>query len=62
MASHNPAKMNQMTLPMNDGDPASGLLTIVRPNGHSANPAIRNDAMPNGIVMIRMQAMMPVRM
>ena len=51
--------MNQMTLPMNDGEPASGLSTIVRPNGHSAKPAIRNEAIPNGMVMIRMQAMMP---
>ena len=61
MASHSPAKMNQMTLPMNDGAPAPGLFAIVRPNGHSANPAIRNEAIPNGIVMIRMQAMMPER-
>ena len=62
MASHRPANRNQMTLPMNDGAPASGLFTIVRPNGHNAKPAIRNEAMPNGMVMIRMQAMMPVMM
>ena len=61
MASHSPAKMNQMTLPMKDGAPAPGLFTIVRPNGHRANPAIRNEAMPNGIVMMKMQTMMPVR-
>jgi hypothetical protein len=31
----------------------------VRPNGQSAKPAIRNDAMPNGIVTIRMQQISP---
>src|SRR6478609_5004200 len=48
MANHSPATMNQITLPMNDGEPASGRFTIVRPNGQRANPAIRNEAMPNG--------------
>jgi hypothetical protein len=28
---------------------------MVFPNGHSANPAIRSAAIPNGIVMIRMK-------
>ena len=45
--------MNQMTLPIPDAMPASGRLTIVLPNGHSANIAIRSDAMPNGMVMMR---------
>jgi hypothetical protein len=35
-ASHQPAKMNQMTLPMPAPTPADGLGRMVRPNGHSA--------------------------
>src|SRR6478752_7189025 len=61
MVSHSPGKMNQMTLAMKDGAPAPGLFTIVRPNGQRAKPAIRNEATPNGIVMMKMQTMMPVR-
>ena len=51
--------MNQITFPTTDGVPASGSLTMVRPKGQSANTAIRNDAIPNGIVTIRMQATTP---
>jgi hypothetical protein len=29
------------------------------PNGHSANRAMRNDAMPHGIVTMRTQQMTP---
>ena len=43
-----------MMLPIIDPAPAPGFLTIVRPNGHRQNSAIRADATPNGIVMIRM--------
>ena len=43
-----------MTLPMAEAAPASGRLTSVRPNGQSAKLAIWNDAIPNGIVMMRM--------
>jgi len=42
-----------MTLPTSEPAPASGRRTIVRPNGHRQNSAIRADAMPNGIVMMR---------
>ena len=44
-----------MTLPIPEAMPASGRLITVLPNGHSANTAIRSEAMPNGIVMIRMK-------
>ena len=43
-----------MTLPMVEPAPASGRRTIVLPNGHRQNNAIRADATPNGIVMMRM--------
>ena len=43
-----------MTLPMSDPAPAPGRRTSVRPNGHRQNSAIRMAAIPNGIVMIRM--------
>ena len=36
-----------------------GLAHQVRPNGQSAKLAMRNEAMPNGIVMIRMQQITP---
>lgn len=39
--------------------PASGRLTTFCPKGQSANSAMRNDAIPNGMVMIRMQQMTP---
>jgi hypothetical protein len=52
IASHHPHTMSQMTLPIPDAMPASGRLTIVLPNGQSANIAIRSDAMPNGMVMM----------
>ena len=42
-----------MTLPISDPAPASGRRTTVRPNGQRQNSAIRADAIPNGMVMIR---------
>ena len=36
MASQSPARMNQMTLPMNDAVPAVGFGTTTRPKGHTA--------------------------
>ena len=54
IASHQPARMNQMTFPTSEPVPASGRLTIVRPNGQRQNSAMRAEAIPNGIVMIRM--------
>jgi hypothetical protein len=36
MASHRPAKTNQMTLPMVEATPAVGCRSMVRPNGQSA--------------------------
>src|SRR5689334_7137 len=51
-ASHQPASRTQRMLAMPDATPASGRLTTVRPNGHSAYPARRIDAMPNGMVTI----------
>src|SRR4051794_25983589 len=59
MASHKPATMIQITLPISDGAPASLRRTIVRPKGHSAKFAIRNEAKPNGIVMISRQHTIP---
>src|SRR5262245_29331837 len=52
-ASHQPASTNQMMLPMTDPAPASGRRVMVRPNGHRQNSAMRADAMPNGMVMIK---------
>jgi hypothetical protein len=52
MASHQPITMIQIRLPSSAPKPASRRTMIERPNGHSAYPAIRNAAMPNGIVMI----------
>ena len=54
MASHQPARMNQMTFPISEPAPASGRLISVRPNGQRQNSAMRADAIPNGMVMIRM--------
>ena len=53
-ASHQPASTNQITLPINDPVPASARRTSVRPNGHRQNRAIRAEANPKGIVMIKM--------
>ena len=50
---------NQITLPTTDMAPAVGRRTSVRPKGQSAKLAMRNDAIPNGIVMIRMHATTP---
>ena len=36
IASHQPARTTQTTLPRNEPTPAVGLATIVRPNGQSA--------------------------
>ena len=52
-ASHQPARTNQMMFPTSEPVPASGRLTIVRPNGQRQNSAMRAEAMPNGIVMMR---------
>ena len=52
-ASHQPARTIQITLPISAPVPAPGLRTIVRPNGHRQNSAIRPAATLNGIVMIR---------
>ena len=54
IASHQPASTNQMMLPTVEPAPASGRRTIVRPKGQRQNSAIRADAIPNGIVMMRM--------
>src|SRR4051794_40838221 len=58
-ASQMPAKTSQMRLPTALATPASRRRMTVRPKGHRAYPAIRNDAMPNGIVTMRMQARIP---
>ena len=58
-ANHHPAISIQMTFPMIDMTPASVRRIAVRPNGHSAYPAIRNAAIPNGIVIIRMMQTIP---
>ena len=47
--------------PMNVPTPAVGLAMVVRPKGQTTNPAMRNAAIPNGMVMIRMHARMPAR-
>src|SRR5579875_2096101 len=52
-ASHQPNSTIQITLPTSDPRPASRRTSIVRPNGHSTYAAIRSDAIPNGIVIIR---------
>ena len=55
-----PATMNQMTLPSTVNGPVTGRAsTTMRPNGHSAYPAIRKDAMPNGMVTISRQHTTP---
>lgn len=46
-------------LPITDGTPAPRWTITRRPNGHNAYPASRNDAMPNGIVMISRKASAP---
>jgi hypothetical protein len=58
-ASSHPKNTIQMMLPMREGAPESDRRTILRPNGHSANPAILKHANPKGIVMIRMKARIP---
>ena len=55
------ARMNHMMLPMPEATPAPGRLTRLRPNGQSANRAMRSAAMPNGIVMIRMKQISAAR-
>ena len=56
-ASHHPHRTSQITLPIADATPASSRLTTVRPKGHRLYVAIRSEANPNGIVMIRMKQM-----
>jgi hypothetical protein len=46
--------MIQMMLPMVEPAPASARRTITRPNGHRQKAAMRSAAIPNGIVMMRM--------
>ena len=46
-------------LPIVEPAPASERRTILRPNGHRVNAAILKAANPNGIMMIRMKAMIP---
>lgn len=58
-ASHQPATTNQMTFPTVDAVPASGRRTSTRPNGHRVKLAIRNAAIPNGMVTIRTQQITP---
>jgi hypothetical protein len=53
MASHHPAKMNQITLPTSEPVPASARLTSMRPNGHRQKSAMRAEAIPKGMVMMR---------
>ena len=53
MASHSPATNIQMTLPISAPVRGPGLSTTVRPNGHSANNAMRAEAKPKGMVMMR---------
>ena len=62
MAIQMPASTNQMMLPIIDPTPAVGLSTYVRPNGHTAKLAMRNDATPNGNVTMRMHMMSPASM
>src|SRR5581483_7825211 len=61
MASHQPATMIQITFPTSEGMPASWCRTMVRPKGHSAKFAMRNEAKPNGIVIISKQHTIPAR-
>ena len=58
-ASSQPNRTIQMTLPTTDGRPASRDTTTRRPKGHTAYPASRNEAMPNGIVTTSTQASTP---
>jgi hypothetical protein len=47
---------------MRENTPERGLSTTSRPNGHRAYPAMRKDAMPNGMVTISRQQMIPASM
>lgn len=58
-ASHQPATTNQITFPTVEAAPASGRRTSTRPNGHSAKLAIRNAAIPNGMVTMSTQQTTP---
>ena len=55
-ASSHPKSSTQPMLPITEPTPASAWRMTVLPKGHAAYPARRNEATPNGIVMIRMQA------
>src|SRR5208283_5664087 len=57
IASQTPNSSTQMTFPMRAPVPAVGLSTIVRPNGHNANEAMRSDANPKGMVMMSKKLM-----
>jgi hypothetical protein len=54
MASHQPQKMNQRMFPIVEATPWSARLTIVRPKGQRQKTAIRSEAIPKGIVMMKM--------
>ncbi len=58
-ASHQPAKISQMTLPTQEGAPASVRSRVVRPKGHRTYPAMRKEAMLQGMVMMKMKQMIP---
>ena len=45
-----PNSNTQMTFPISAPVPAPGFSTIVRPNGHRANDAMRSAAKPKGMV------------
>ncbi len=52
IACHMPNRMIQMTLPIGAPGRGPGFSTMVRPNGHSGQEAMRSAANPNGIVTI----------
>jgi hypothetical protein len=58
-ASHQPARITHTTFPRNAHTPEFCFSTIVRPNGHRAYAAMRNDAIPHGIVTMSTHSRMP---
>src|SRR3984885_458479 len=58
-ASSQPKSRIQMMLPITEATPAVRRISIDRPNGQITYDAIRKHAMVNGIVMMKMAAMMP---
>ncbi len=59
IAIHSPMSTNQMTFPIVDAAPAVGRRTTVLPNGQRTYAASRNDAIPNGMVMMRTHITIP---